>query len=199
MSYKRASILFLPRVYEKDLVLDDSIFDKKFVEGMGGSGYTQKSEGKEDADVLSVIYHKLPVVYTEKEWIVSTNLHCWNCDLQFTAPPVFVPADVRINQNGVQEFEVYGNFCTFNCAQAYIEDKFGGQQRDDRTRLLKMLYKSMVGKRIEIIKPSPSKTRMEKYCGSPNGEKPEEYKEKIVDMNKEYELGVYKMDQLGRV
>lgn len=191
MSYRRANVLFLPRVTESDLVLDDTIFDKKFVEGID-------TKEKEVAITRVCVYGKIPSVAVSGKWTTSTNLHCWNCDLQFPTTPVFVPTGITENEFGLTEYEVHGNFCTFNCAQSYIEDKFSGQQRDDRTRMLKMLYKAMTGRRIEIIKPSPEKTIMERYSGTP-GLSAVEYKEKINELNKEYDLGVYKMDQLSKV
>ena len=187
MSSVKTKILFLPGVQENMLAVDDSIFDDKFTEDL--------NVGPKITDV-SVTYRSLPAKYTPDGWVKNTNLHCWNCSLQFANIPVFIPDSITEGKNG-NEYERYGCFCSFNCAQKFINETMEHQQKDDKTRMLRTLYKDFTGKIVEIIIPSPSRTIMDRFCGE-GGISPDDYKKKIDELNTDYELSTYKMSQLTR-
>jgi len=184
-SYRRPNILFLRGVCVDDLKSNDSIFDRKFT--------TDAAQ-----PTPRVLYQSLPEHFTTMEsWPKSTNLKCWQCDCQFSNPPVFMPSDMYRGRKGEIVFDTHGCFCTFNCAQGYIDEKYRGDPTIfDKEKYLKTLYQVYTGKKIVKIVASPPKTKMQQYSGE-RGVSYKEYREKIYEMNDDYELAVYKLDHYG--
>lgn len=182
-SYRRANILFLKGVYLDNLKNADDIFDRKFT-------------GQEAAPASRIIYQSLPEQFTTLEaWPKSTNLKCWECDCTFSTVPVPCAVDMYHNKNGQTVYDVYGNFCTFNCAQKHINEKFKGDAtKYDKDRFLRALYKIFTGKKIDHIVSSPDKTRMQQYCGE-RGWTYREFRDKIYEITSDYELTMYRFDQ----
>jgi hypothetical protein len=99
------------------------------------------------------------------------------------------------NRAGNIVYDVYGNFCTFNCAQKYINEKFKGDPaKNDKDRFLRAICKIFTGKKIDHIVPAPDKTRMQQYCGD-RGWTYNHYRDKLYEINSEYELTMYRLDQ----
>ena len=130
-------------------------------------------------------------------WVKSTNCKCWECTCIFAGPPVFIPLYIRKNESGETEIGVYGNFCWFNCAQKWINEKCKSDgTHDDRTRMLKILYKMFTGNRIQKIIEPEDKTIMQQFCGE-QGITPQVYRERMTALNNEYELIEYKLSQFS--
>lgn len=54
-------------------------------------------------------------------WPEHTDVHCWNCCHTFSTVPVSIP---RSSENiRTSYYEVYGVFCSLNCAKKYILDR----------------------------------------------------------------------------
>lgn len=182
--YKRPNIMFLPNVFEKDITHDDHIFDDKFSETVAYEASVPEIQH----------YTSIPATYTTLDkWITVTNLCCWNCDRQFKNRPIFVPDSIYFTKNAERIMDVNGVFCSFNCAQKYIDEKYKGPSRDDRTKFLQILFKDFYGYRAPIIKPAPEKTKMKKYCGE-KGVTADEYQKMIEELNANYELSCYKLE-----
>lgn len=135
-------------------------------------------------------YKSLPREYSiTTHWPQTSNCKCWYCDLNFSTVPIFVPTNFYINKSGNEEFTTEGNFCTFNCAQKYINLTYLGRNNNHETytRLLRKLYFKFTGHNIKKIIESPDKTLMKQYCGE-NGITPTEYRIKINELNELYKI-----------
>lgn len=184
-TYRRPNILFLRGVYIDDLKSQDEIFDRKFTSA-------------EVQPVNKIIYQSIPEHFTTmQQWPRSTNLKCWECDCSFTSTPVFVPTDMYRNRKGELMFDTHGNFCTFNCAQKYIEEKFRNEpSKHDKDKFLKILHGIFTGKKTDRIVPAPDKTLMQQYRGD-GGISYKEFRDRIFELNADYELTIYKLDHFN--
>ena len=100
---------------------------------------------------------------------------------------------IRKNDLGCIEMGVYGNFCWFNCAQKWINEKCKiDGTHDDKTRMLKILYEMFTGNKIQKIVESEDKTVMKQFCGE-HGITQQEYRDNMNLLNSEYELTEYKL------
>lgn len=54
------------------------------------------------------------------DWISKTDICCWHCAHSFEEPPVYIPEKITPIDNDKHVFSVYGNFCSFPCAKAYL-------------------------------------------------------------------------------
>lgn len=93
---------------EDDFVMvDDGSVEKIVVDC---ESYVQKSMQKQVGSYQIV----QPVFRTE---IGQSNPNCWNCTFPFQTLPFQIPRS--FNEN-LKKYFVYGNFCSINCAKAYI-------------------------------------------------------------------------------
>jgi hypothetical protein len=121
-----------------------------------------ESVGDINSGMQNVAYEKIPPTFTGiTTWIQKTNLKCWHCDFTFDNVPVFVPVYIRSPNNVEIEMGTCGNFCTFNCACAYI---FNNNMIEFYNHLM-YLYTELTGKKITQLIPSPPKIQMIKYGG----------------------------------
>jgi hypothetical protein len=142
-----------------------------FLEGVNPSDYAEMENNFEQqllSDIndtqcdVPIIYNKIPNIYTgNNTWIKHTNLRCWFCDFTFIARPVFIPIYLHTTADHEIEMGTKGNFCSFNCACAYLIQ----HNMNDFYTYLIHLYREMTGKKIYQIIPSPPKTNMIKYGG----------------------------------
>lgn len=176
MNFEEVNILTLKGVFLKDCQDLEDIFENELMQ-------TVSLTKHQIAIVEPKIYNKIPSIFTTKEnWIKKTNILCWYCNLEFTNIPIFIPENILKNENG-QYMEVYGNFCSFGCAQGFIESNnyFIGRKKWEAQEFLKILYRKFYNKNINIIYPSPSKYCLEKFGGS---KKEKVFKEEIMEINK---------------
>ena len=137
----------------------------------------------EEIEVISEVFlDKIPRIFsTIEDWPNFTNLLCWSCDMKFENSPRFIPSSITIVDEGNLEMVVLGNFCSFSCAELYIE-RYSGLPKTETERLkqnLCLLYFIFYGKHISSIKSSKPKTDMIQYGGSLS---PEEYRKIITDI-----------------
>ena len=139
MSY---NTLFLKGIdYEKVGNIDD-----KFDEGIISSIKLSTIEEEEEV----VEFGKLPKVFTNFEsWPKKINLNCWSCHSSIKSVPVFIP-----NIENKKEIEVYGCFCSFNCAQLYVNLHYERLKIIHYSSNLHYLFKIFYGKKINMITPS---------------------------------------------
>jgi hypothetical protein len=210
MSIKKPNLLFL-----KGISLDDrkkdNIFVEKYCENNAVTvytdlqvpeydSYTTLSEyGNSNATTMrgKIIYDSIPKTFnTIDKWPKRTNLRCWNCCRQFNSIPVFIPTDISRNESGEEEIGVHGNFCLFNCAQQYIDEKYNkyNNDHDNKTRMLLIVYsKFNAGRKTVKIIASPDKTEMKMFMGE-IGITESQYEEKIFENNNDYTLDHYKLE-----
>lgn len=87
---------------------------------------------------------------------------CWWCCHKFDELPVYLP--VKLLKNGV--FEVYGHFCSFECAHSYMKSKDALFPYNKQHELLfkNMVYK-MTGCKLPI-RQAPSRYLLQSFGGN---------------------------------
>jgi hypothetical protein len=176
---KIPKILFIKGVFKKDCQTDD-IFDKRVLEG-----------SIDDIDDINPLidesnlncgqftnYEKLPNIFNDIEtWKKNTNLCCWNCTLQFTSTPVFIPKviePVTIKNKGDREksnskkfsISVHGVFCTFGCAKQYIETRnYSYSDRVEALNKIRLLHKLFYNTKMKEDIKYPLPIQLKQYGG----------------------------------
>ncbi len=119
--------------------------------------------------------------------IEKTNIACWWCTHQFDTVPIFIPDSFYNNI-----YNVFGCYCTFNCAYAYILN-MNDSSIWYRYSLLNMLYKDLISRHKSLssngngtaITPAPRREVFEKFGGKLPYSK---YKKNGIINRKEYRL-----------
>lgn len=62
-------------------------------------------------------------------WPQTTDVHCWNCCHGFSGVPISIPRSTEVI-NSKQFHEVYGVFCSLNCAKKYLLEKDTHDKQD---------------------------------------------------------------------
>ena len=184
--YKPANYLRLPLVSRKNCIQVEDILNKKLYSYIDDKEYYE-GVPQEVVDKFERCYDEIPKTFINlDDYPSDTNLLCWYCDRTFNTRPIFIsPSLKEIEQYNCKiqfEFEVYGNFCSFNCAEAYINFSFVGDKKDKYKTRLNILYEIFTGKRATIIEPAIPKTLMKKYGGQLTDD---EYSEKMQKINPE--------------
>ena len=112
-------------------------------------------------------------------WPEKTSIACYWCCHEFNTVPVSIPVKYEN-----KKFHVYGCFCSYNCAAAYI---FDARNYDmwDQYSLLNFMFKKIHPKSaIEKIELSPPRCILKKFGGFSSIE---EYREKII-IEKSYDI-----------
>ena len=169
-TFKPEYIIRLSNIKRSDYVFSDDLFDQKIQENIT------------DSIVNTIIYDEIPGFFTTLEdYIVTTNLLCWYCDRSFTKRPIFISPTIRENCN-IPEYEVYGNFCSFNCAFSYIDCNYCGYINEKLKDRLHCICKIFTGHPGVIISPAIPKTIMRQYGGDKSID---EYTKMMNDINPE--------------
>jgi hypothetical protein len=144
-------IIFLEGISQSDYVEMEDNFEQQLLDDISDS-----------SEIHTMIYNKVPNIFTGADtWIKHTNLRCWYCDFTFDTTPIFIPIYMRESHDDTIEMGTTGNFCSFNCACAYLIQ----HNMTDFYTYLVHLYKVLNNKKISQIIPSPPKTNMVKYGG----------------------------------
>lgn len=106
----------------------------------------------------------------------NNNLVCWWCSHKFNENPIYLP-DNKINNS----YNVYGYFCSFNCAMAF-NIELDDYKVWERSNYLNQLYYS-INKKYSTIKPAPSKYTLDIYGGELTIDN---FREKFQYSNKEF-------------
>jgi hypothetical protein len=182
------TILFIKGIFKKDCTSDD-IFEKKILESTIELDTTTNDTVTDNF----VNYEQLPNIFTDIEsWKKKTNLHCWNCTLQFTSIPVFIPKviepvtiknKIEREKTTGQKFSisVYGVFCSFGCAQQHIEVYLHSvSEKIETLNKLRLLYKLFYNEKMRELPYYPSRFSMKQYGGDLSTN---EFKEELTRFN----------------
>ncbi len=112
-------------------------------------------------------------------WPEKSNYDCMWCRYPFDNTPWAIPYRLTYDN----KFEVFGNFCSPNCAAAYIFDRFDDDDMWDRYALLNMLYQKVYDQPGAIVKSAPDVLFLKKLGGVLTIE---EYREISSNVNKNY-------------
>lgn len=177
---KCTNLLILRGVFPKDFAPVDTI-------------YNVVAETEKKVIEPSVVYTEIPRKFVSADtWIKFSNLKCWECDQMPTSYPKFIPTCPEKDKDGHDMCEPYGHFDEWNCAVRYVKKEFPTEQQPDALNLICLFESKFSDKRREKIMPSPSKTLMKAYCGQ-KGITPKQYKDKIAQLNSDYDLSSYKL------
>lgn len=114
-----------------------------------------------------------------KEWPSNTSICCYWCCHRFDNAPYGIPVNF---QNDF--FNVYGCFCSLECAAAYnFKSNESVDQMWERYNLINMLYrKLLLGK---LVKPAPDRISLKMFGGYLEIEKFREHfkSDKILNVN----------------
>ena len=95
-------------------------------------------------------------------WAKNTSVHCWWCCHPFDNPPCAIPNEFK---NGV--YNVYGVFCSPECAAAYsFDDTRTSTDIWERYTLLNMLYRNVYSDKHYKIKLAPPRQTLKIFGGS---------------------------------
>ncbi len=94
----------------------------------------------------------------------NKNSACFWCTCNFDGPPVFIPKHKLNNK-----YQVYGNFCSPECAAAFLfNEDIDNSQKFERYYLLNNIYSSIYNY-TSTIKPAPSPFYLlDKFLGNFN-------------------------------
>lgn len=133
-----------------------------------------------------ITYSKIPKTFNDiKEWANLTkdsNIKCWYCESLFSGIPVFIPNDIYQTAKG-QTLDVYGVFCTFGCAYAFLNSQTSfieNRSYWNKREYLKILFSKFYNKKIDDFTPSINKYSLEAYGGDMNIN---DYKDELKKIN----------------
>lgn len=127
-----------------------------------GSGASLVHQPPVAANALKVV--ELLKDFEEKnknnEWPQSTSIHCYWCCHKFDTPPFGIP----VKYTG-HKFQVYGCFCSLECAAAYNFDaKDGGHDEIwERNNLINFIAKKIGYQKR--VKPAPNRLSLNMFGG----------------------------------
>ena len=178
---ERKKILQSANMYDADLTIA-SQFEKlemryvDFTTGKIIDSYNNFSMNTFEKNKVLPIMLEYNEFNKKKEWPSSINMCCFWCSEQFDSVPVGIPI---MKQSDT--YYMYGNFCSPECAAAYIFDnkKFINDCWE-RYSMLNYIYGNN-----ESIKVAPSKLCLKKYGGRLSIK---EYRHICTKFNKSYKL-----------
>jgi len=94
-----------------------------------------------------------------EEWAKSTSIKCWWCSYNFNNVPCSIPFNYINNK-----FEVFGCFCSFNCALSYLING-SIDKKDEKISLLYLLYRKIYNNN-DTFEPAPKKELLIDYGGN---------------------------------
>ena len=191
--------LFLAGVYKKDYKKIEEMFQERII--------------SEISKQINKNYDKIPPIFNNLDkWIKQTNLCCWHCCNRIKGVPVFLPKNIEPKNSGLvgvtslscglekgpynystldcankyYNILTEGIFCTFNCAQAYLDDIYSKNMPEyiNCMNMLLFLYYLFNGKIVDYIKPSPPKNKMQQFGGTMTQQ---EYEDSIRDLDEDWE------------
>jgi len=98
-------------------------------------------------------------VRKRNNWARTTDIACWHCTYNFENTPCSIPFEKK-----KKEYTVYGCFCSFNCAKAYLV-MFDSNNKWEKMQYLNQLYYDIHGEYINIQQAHPKEV-LEKYGGT---------------------------------
>lgn len=122
----------------------------------------------------------------------TTNLLCWHCSLLFSCVPKFIPIEsIRTGSSVIDgrvqdryEWSIDGNFCSWACVAAYIEEHYSEQKKWTLNQNLAIIRAQIEEMPIRHVPCAPSRTKMQSYCGA-GGISQQEYLELLETLSRD--------------
>lgn len=123
----------------------------------------KNKKGKKNENDIKLIWHKLKELKKKlrHNQISNKKSDCFWCTCPFDTPQFYIPKEEKKKTT-----EVYGCFCSVECATAYLmEEKIDSSIKWERYALLNNMYRTILNYK-KNIKPAPSPFYiLEKYYG----------------------------------
>ena len=151
------------------------IYDHAFLE----KPISDDNETKEENKVVNLLKDFRD---ENKEWPSNTNVSCFYCCHRFFNEPFGIP--LRYRDDG--KFDVFGCFCTLECAQSY---NFSQQNEIDemweRSNLINFLARKINYNKQGFVKPAPNRLSLKLFGGHLSIEEFRSacHKDKVVHIN----------------
>jgi hypothetical protein len=121
----------------------------------------------------------------------TTNLLCWHCSLAFTGSPKFIPLEsVRRSPQVIDgvlhdqyEWAIDGNFCSWACVAAYIEQYYSDPKKWTIRQNLAIVRSQIEGIPIHLVASAPPRIKMSLYCGA-TGMSQQDYLEEVESLSR---------------
>ena len=159
--WRPGNLLSLTGIKMSDYVPIETVADTRFLEEAASSEFDAGGQPPPQT------HEKIPAIFTcLEEWPISTGLCCHECGFTFAGRPAFVPTYIR-DACGRVEMGVQGTFCTWGCAELWIETRYSGnvvQQWRLRDNLC-VAYRVFTGRPVLNIRPAVPKTELVQFGG----------------------------------
>lgn len=157
--YDEPNILFFKGVFPEKYDFD-TMFTNKIMESVRMDDTTYDYEQDEQLPMFTP-FDKMPTEFTTiADWPKTVNINCWWCNRKQKCSPKFIPKKIDV---GTGNMTPHGSFDTFFCAAAYIDVYIDDRERQEKQRMLKILYKKMTGLHVIYIPRAPSPFDMIQY------------------------------------
>ena len=95
------------------------------------------------------------------EWPEKTDICCWYCCHRFDTQPVCIPA----NHNQLERyFEVFGIFCSWNCAKSYIQQSYSSES-SEQLMWMRIMAKQVFGTTLKQFHAAPPRIFLKMFGG----------------------------------
>jgi hypothetical protein len=118
-----------------------------------------KSNNENSTKIVNVL-NEFAEKNKNNEWPINTSISCYWCVHRFDNSPVGIPINFKNDT-----FEVFGCFCSLECAAAYNFSENNSQDEMwERYQLLNMMSRRM--KFGNVIKPAPPRLALKMFGGN---------------------------------
>ena len=120
---------------------------------------TETEQNETNSKVVNVL-NEFAEKNKNNEWPINTSISCYWCVHRFDNAPFGIPINYKNNT-----FEVFGCFCSLECAAAYnFNENNSHDEMWERYQLLNMMSRQM--KLGNVIKPAPPRLALKVFGGN---------------------------------
>ena len=95
------------------------------------------------------------------EWPEKTDVCCWWCCHKFDTVPTCIPALYSLEK---RFFEVFGIFCSWNCAKAYVQSGYSSDS-SEQLMWMRILAQEVFGCNIDELNAAPPRIFLTMFGG----------------------------------
>lgn len=137
------------------------------------------------------IFNLMPTKEKQKRKLLigQTGKCCWHCTYTFNTFACIIPQQYKN-----KEYVGFGNFCSYNCALAYLMNEVNIFKKNEYVVLLYKMFIEEYGPE-KTIKKAPPRIILEKY--NENGISIEEFRESFYKVNIDYHITIPKSNPIS--
>lgn len=95
------------------------------------------------------------------KWPSTTSTCCWYCCHAFETVPVCIPVSYDTIQN---VFEVFGIFCSWNCAKAYVQSTYSSES-SEQLMWMRIMARDVFNTNLGVFSPAPPRMFLKMFGG----------------------------------